>query len=113
MTTQSKSRGLSDFVVGPPPGRTEAFQVPFAKLENQASGRPLDGTEATSERGHANDFCRCPKSTSIRSSGAHAPPLRTFQPGLPSFLGLSAKLSWIPLPGNTMTPIGSASSIAS
>ena len=45
--------------------------------------------------------------------GAHAPPLPNFQTGMPSFLALSPRLSWIPVPGNTMTPIGSTSSIAS
>jgi hypothetical protein len=32
---------------------------------------------------------------------------------MPSFLALSARLSWMPVPGQTMTPIGRASSIAS
>lgn len=40
---------------------------------------------------------------------AHAPP--NFQIGMPSFFALSARLSWMPVPGKTMTPIGSTSSI--
>ena len=40
-----------------------------------------------------------------------APPLPNFQTGMPSFLALSARLSWMPVPGKTMTPIGSTSSI--
>src|ERR1700730_2870208 len=44
-------------------------------------------------------------------SGAHAPP--NFQTGMPSRFALSARLSWIPVPGKCMTPIGSSSSMAS
>ena len=44
---------------------------------------------------------------------AHAPPAPSFQTGRPSFFALSARLPWMPVPGNTMTPIGSTSSIAS
>ena len=44
---------------------------------------------------------------------AHAPPAPSFQTGRPSFFALSARLPWMPVPGNTMTPIGCTSSIAS
>src|SRR5216684_16815 len=43
--------------------------------------------------------------------GAHAPP--NFQTGMPNRFALSARLSWIPVPGKCMTPIGSSSSMAS
>jgi hypothetical protein len=48
----------------------------------------------------------------LAASGGYAPPLPNFQTGIASFLALSARLSWMPVPGNTMTPIGSTSSIA-
>src|SRR5882762_1532180 len=41
----------------------------------------------------------------------HAPP--NFQTAMPSRFALSARLSWIPVPGKCMTPIGSSSSMAS
>src|SRR5258707_7922760 len=47
----------------------------------------------------------------VEQDGAHAPP--NFQRGMPSFFALSARLSWIPVPGKCMTPIGSNSSMAS
>ena len=50
--------------------------------------------------------------------GAYAPPpvfasagLPAFQTGMPSRRALSARLSWMPVPGKAMTPIGIASSI--
>src|SRR6516165_8896409 len=46
-----------------------------------------------------------------RASGAYAPP--NFQTGMPRRFALSARLSWIPVPGKCMTPIGSSSSMAS
>lgn len=48
-----------------------------------------------------------------RSKRGYAPPLPNAQTGMPRFLALSARLSWMPVPGNTMMPIGKASSIAS
>src|SRR6266478_168108 len=42
---------------------------------------------------------------------AHAPP--NFQTEMPRRFALSARLSWIPVPGKCMTPIGSSSSMAS
>ena len=48
---------------------------------------------------------------SEKGGGAYAPPFPNFQTGMPSFLALSAKLSWMPVPGKTMTPIGRMSSI--
>jgi hypothetical protein len=43
--------------------------------------------------------------------GAYAPP--NFQTAMPIRFALSARLSWIPVPGKCMTPIGSSSSMAS
>src|ERR1700739_2918227 len=43
--------------------------------------------------------------------GAHEAP--NFQTAIPRRLALSARLSWIPVPGKCMTPIGSSSSMAS
>ena len=43
--------------------------------------------------------------------GAHAPPLPNFQTGMPSLRALSARFSRMPVPGKTMAPIGSTSSI--
>ncbi len=45
--------------------------------------------------------------------GGYAPPLPKLHTGMPSFLALSARFSWMPVPGNTMMPIGNASSMAS
>src|ERR1700742_3360250 len=45
--------------------------------------------------------------------GAHAPPSPCFQTGLPSFLALSARLSWMPVPGKWRMPIGRTAIIAS
>ena len=45
------------------------------------------------------------------TDGAYTLP--TFQTVMPSFLALSARLSWIPVPGKCMTPIGSSASMAS
>src|SRR5260364_15055 len=39
-------------------------------------------------------------------SRRYAPPSPNLQTGIPIRLALSARLSWIPVPGNTMTPIG-------
>lgn len=49
----------------------------------------------------------------LRENGAYAPPPfgRKSNSGMPSFLALSARLSWMPVPGKTMTPIGRTSSI--
>src|SRR5579859_8258178 len=46
-------------------------------------------------------------------NGAHAPSSPIFQTGMPRWRALSARLAWMPLPGVTSTPIGSASSMAS
>lgn len=48
-----------------------------------------------------------------RNGGAHAPPLPNFQTGMPSLRALSARVSWMPVPGATSTPIGNTSSMAS
>src|SRR5205823_3052614 len=47
----------------------------------------------------------------VKHDGAHAPP--NFQTGMPRRRALSARLSWIPVPGKCMTPIGTSSSMAS
>ena len=44
---------------------------------------------------------------------AHAPLLRKSNSGMPSFFALSARLSWMAVPGNTTIPIGRTSSIVS
>ena len=44
---------------------------------------------------------------------SYAPPFPKLHTGMPSFLALSARFSWMPVPGNTMMPIGNASSMAS
>jgi Zn-dependent peptidase ImmA (M78 family) len=44
--------------------------------------------------------------------GGYAP-FSNFRTGMPSFLALSARFSWMPLPGKTRTPTGSTSSMAS
>src|SRR5436190_23615012 len=41
-----------------------------------------------------------------RNGGAHEPPLPNFQIGMPSLRALSARFSWMPVPGATSTPIG-------
>ena len=51
----------------------------------------------------------CSSFAAAYDGDAHAPPNR--QTGMPSFLALSARLPWMPVPGKTMTPIGSTSSI--
>jgi hypothetical protein len=48
---------------------------------------------------------------SLSDGGAHAPP--NFQTGMPSFFALSARLSWMPVPGKYISPIGRTSSMAS
>jgi hypothetical protein len=40
-------------------------------------------------------------------------PLPNFQTGMPSLRALSARVSWMPVPGATSTPIGNTSSMAS
>src|SRR3546814_5330289 len=46
-----------------------------------------------------------------RDGGAHAPLLPNFQTGIPSLRALSARFSWIPVPGKTRAPIGNTLSI--
>ena len=45
-------------------------------------------------------------SISVGRGGAYAPPLPNCQTEIPSLRALSARLSWMPVPGKTMTPIG-------
>jgi hypothetical protein len=45
--------------------------------------------------------------------GARAPPFAEFSAGMPSLFALSERLSWMPVPGKGMTPIGRTASIAS
>ena len=85
-------------------------------LERRA-GVARIGVMRNSDRNATLRICRnallrmCDIALSVKCGGAHAPPLPNFQTGIPSFLALSARLSWMPVPGKTMTPIGSTSSI--
>jgi len=56
-------------------------------------------------------FALATRTSDMIWGGAYAPP--SLNTGMPSFFALSARLSWIPVPGQTTTPIGRASNIAS
>ena len=61
----------------------------------------------------AASFCRRGYGMRGLNFRGYPPPLPKLHTGMPSFLALSARLSWMPVPGNTTTPIGNASSMAS
>ena len=49
----------------------------------------------------ARELIRAADVASGTGDGAHAPPSPNFQTGMPSFFALSARLSWMPVPGKT------------
>src|SRR5690606_38142912 len=56
------------------------------------------------------DGIACSLASFVRGGDAYAPP-SNFMTGMPSLRALSARFSWIPVPGKTRTPIGRTSSI--
>lgn len=90
------------------PFGSPAFSHPLA-LDGPAS---LVGPErrAMDAQGPGAPFAR-PGNLLRKGSGAHAPPEPKRQIGMPSLRALSARFSWMPEPGNTMTPIGNISRI--
>src|SRR5437879_5892625 len=90
-------------------GNNERAEHAGAAVEGQnAGGANLD---IISKRGGVAAMQLRLGGVGSEQSGAHAPP--NFQTGMPSRFALSARLSWIPVPGKCITPIGSSSSKAS